>query len=169
VRGALVLRNCQRVRAVDLHSLRRITKALLCEFVQTESFDLGVYLVSSLEMTRLNETFLRHQGSTDVITFDYSEIAGETSRLSSSRALLHGEIFICVEEAVAQARQFRASWQSELARYLIHGILHLQGYDDLQPAFRRKMRLKENQLLRKLAREFDLAKISPSQEASPKP
>lgn len=165
--GALVLRNRQQARAVDLRFLRRIIKALLRDHLQTESFDLGVYLVSSREMTRLNETFLRHQGSTDVITFDYSEIAGEPSPLSNPRVMLHGEIFICVDEAVAQARQFRATWQSELARYLIHGLLHLHGHDDLQPAPRRKMRLRENHLLRKLARQFNLAKIAALRKSQP--
>ena len=154
------LRNRQRTRAVNLRFLRRMTKALLQELFQLESFDLGIYLVGSVEMTRLNESFLRHQGSTDVITFDYSEISSETSRRSNPPILLHGEIFICVDEAIAQARRFRAAWQSELARYLIHGMLHLQGHGDLQPAARRKMKLKENHLLRKLARQFDPDKIS---------
>jgi probable rRNA maturation factor len=160
VSGVLVLRNLQHSRAVNLRFLRRITKALLLECFHIESFDLGIYLVNRLEMTRLNETFLRHEGPTDVITFDYSQKAGSKSGLSGLDSSLHGEIFICVDEAVAQARRFRATWQMELARYLVHGILHLQGYDDQQPAARRKMKLKENRLLRQAARQFDLAKIT---------
>ena len=44
--------------------------------------------------------------------------------------LLHGEIFICVDEAIRQARRFGTIWQSEIVRYLIHGVLHLLGFDD---------------------------------------
>jgi probable rRNA maturation factor len=168
VSGSLALRNRQQTRPVDLRFLRRMARALVEELFPIESFDLSIYLVGSVEMTRLNESFLRHQGSTDVITFDYSEISGETSRRSNPPIVLHGEIFICVDEAVRQARRFRTTWQSEVARYLIHGLLHLQGHDDLQPAARRKMRLKENQLLRKLARRFKLAGISTRHRRNPK-
>ena len=69
----LSLHNRQRVRRVDLRLLRRITQALLRETWPQGSFDLAIYVVAEPEMTCLNETYLRHQGSTDVITFDYAE------------------------------------------------------------------------------------------------
>ena len=68
----LTIRNWQRTRAVDLRLLRRIIKALLAELLDIPQADLGIHLVAALEMTRFNETFLQHKGSTDVITFDYS-------------------------------------------------------------------------------------------------
>ena len=52
-----------------------------------------------------------------------------------TRSTLHGELFICVDEAVFQAKQFGTSWQLEIVRYVVHGVLHLRGHDDLQPAF----------------------------------
>jgi probable rRNA maturation factor len=72
---------------------------------------------------------------------------------------LCGEIFICVDEAVLQARRFRTSWPSEVVRYLVHGVLHLRGYDDLQPAARRRMKRQENRLLRALAARFSLSQL----------
>ena len=54
--------------------------------------------------------------------------------MPDARRPLHGEIFICVDEAVWQARKFRTSWQSEIVRYLVHGVLHLLGHDDSRPA-----------------------------------
>ena len=48
--------------------------------------------------------------------------------------------FICVDDAVAQAKEFETDWWSEMVRYLIHGVLHLLGYDDLQPDLRRAMK-----------------------------
>jgi rRNA maturation RNase YbeY len=163
VSGSLLLRNRQHTRRVDLRFLRRLIKALLQDCFESDSFELGIYLVSAPEMTHFNETFLGHEGSTDVITFDYSENAA---------ALLHAEMLICVDEAVRQARQFRTTWQSEVARYLIHGLLHLQGCDDARPAGRRAMKLRENRLLRELARQFHLAKLSAARgrnEASSRP
>jgi probable rRNA maturation factor len=64
-----------------------------------------------------------------------------------------------VDEALAQARQFQTSWQSEVVRYVAHGILHLQGYDDLKPALRRKMKRAENRLMRRLSRRFNLREL----------
>ena len=72
---------------------------------------------------------------------------------------MHGDIFVCLDDAVAQARQFRTTWQSELVRYVIHGLLHLRGYDDRHPAARRKMKREENRRLREITRRFPLAQI----------
>jgi probable rRNA maturation factor len=59
-------------------------------------------------------------------------------RPSADDAHLHGEIFICPEVAATQAREFRTSWQEEIVRYCVHGLLHLRGYDDVRAADRRK-------------------------------
>jgi rRNA maturation RNase YbeY len=100
-------------------------------------------------MAALNWKFLRHEGATDVITFDHAE----------KRKCLHGELFICVDEAVLQANNFKTKWQSEIVRYIVHGVLHLIGHDDLTPELRQKMKRAENLLLRRLAKKFSLAQI----------
>jgi probable rRNA maturation factor len=170
----LSLLNRQRVRRLDLRLLRRIVQALLRETWPDSSFDLAVYLVAEPEMTRLNETFLHHKGSTDVITFDYAERAGPVSRPSPSGARLrltgerrgsrptplHGEIFVCLDEAVSHARRFHASWQSELVRYIVHGALHLLGYDDGDARARRRMREAEDTLVCQLGCLFDFHSLS---------
>jgi len=164
-RSILVLRNRQQTRGVELRLLRRMARALLRELWPNGGFDLAIYLVGAPEMIRLNEGFLRHRGSTDVITFDYTDKAGQASRLSPPTAsgtgpgdrrdacptLLHGEIFVCVDEAVRQARRFKTTWQSELVRYIVHGVLHLLGYEDDSPRARRQMKTAEDALVRRLA------------------
>jgi probable rRNA maturation factor len=169
----LTLRNRQRARPVNLPFLRRIANELLAELLPSGDFDLGVYLVTGVEITRLNETYLRHAGPTDVITFNHAA-AADVRRLSKTVTQLdhphvggyediHGEIFICLDEAVAQARRFRTTWQSELTRYLIHGLLHLCGYDDQHSADRRKMKREENQLLQMLSQRFSFARLAQAQ------
>ena len=130
--------------------------ALLVE-LKVEKAEIGICLVDAPEMTRLNETFLRHAGSTDVITFDYS-IPGTQTQDPSPQ--MHGEILICVDEAVLQARKFGTSWQSEIVRYIVHGALHLLGFDDARAEARRKMKQEENRLLAALSRRFSLAQLS---------
>jgi probable rRNA maturation factor len=149
--GELCLRNHQRTRPVDLRLLRRIVNHLLSELLAVENFDLTIHFVNTTKMSRLNKTHLRHTGSTDVITLDYS---------SANPPLLAGEIFVCVDEAVEQGRQFKVTWQEELVRYAVHAVLHLQGHDDLRPTARRRMKIEESRRLRQLARDFNLSKLS---------
>jgi probable rRNA maturation factor len=136
---------------VDRRWLRRIARCLLEELLRRDSYELGVHLIGAPEMTRLNETFLRHQGSTDVLTFNHQENAAEGK--------LHGEIFISVDDALLHARRFRVRWESEVVRYLAHGLLHLEGCEDTAPGPRRAMKRRENKLLKELSRRFDLGKV----------
>ncbi len=154
--GTLSLRNRQRVRRVDTALLRRIAVYLLEEQFQVPEFELALHLVSAAEMSRVNWTFLQHEGSTDVITFDH---ASKPATLTKPSGNLHGEIFICIDDAVNQARQFRTTWQSELTRYVIHGLLHLLGHDDHKPAARRRMKLEENRMVRIAAGQFPLVEL----------
>jgi probable rRNA maturation factor len=147
VSGTLSIRNRRRGIPVNTRLLRRLVSGVLRDQCKGRQFDLAIYLVGTAEITRLNETFLRHEGSTDVITFDHTGKPGGP---------IHGEIFICFDEAISQARRFRSTWQSELARYAIHGVLHLCGYDDSRPAARRRMKREENRVLKKMGRRFRL-------------
>ena len=128
-----------------------ITESLLEQLASQEGYELGVHIVGAREMARINEQFLQHEGSTDVITFNYRE--GKNTRP------LLGEIFICIDDAMKQAKEFRTTWQSELVRYVVHGVLHLLGYDDLKPDLRRVMKREENRHVNSLSREFDLGKL----------
>jgi probable rRNA maturation factor len=153
----LTLHNRQTTRRLDLRLLRRITRALLQETRPQGACELAIYFVAEPEMTHLNETFLRHKGSTDVISFDYSPCS----------PLLHGEIFVCLDEAVSQARRFHTTWQSELVRYVVHGVLHLLGFDDTDSRTRRSMKTREDALVRQLARRFDFQAASPRPRPPP--
>lgn len=132
----LVLRNRQKDRPLSLRALRRTILDLLA--AMGLGAELGVHFVGPREMARVNVAFLGHEGSTDVITFDHG----------STPERLHGECFISVADAVAQARDFGTSWDAEVVRYVIHAILHLRGFDDLEPAARRVMKRQENRWVR---------------------
>ena len=85
-------------------------------------------------------------------------------RRDACPTLLHGEIFVCLDEAVSQARRFHTTWQSELVRYVVHGVLHLLGYDDAASRARRKMKAAEDTLVRQLARQFDFHSLEGNPE-----
>jgi probable rRNA maturation factor len=155
--GCLVISNRQRAVRLNTRLLRNLTKTLLTELLSLEKFELAICILRAPEMAALNETFLQHEGSTDVITFNYAE--NSKPKTQNAKLAVHGEIFICIDDALAQAREFRTTWQSELARYVIHGVLHLRGYDDIRAADRRKMKREENRLLKETARLFALRKL----------
>ena len=145
---------------MDLRLLRRIVAVLLEDLLGFEHAELGILIVGTPEIIRLNESFLHHAGATDVIAFDYST-AASLSRPSIERpGALHGEICVCFDEAVAQAHRFRTSWQAEVVRYIIHGVLHLQGFDDRRSADRRRMKIAEDRLVRRLAVRFPLSRLA---------
>ena len=149
----LELRNLQRAVAVNVPLLRQMVQAFLAELPGAAEFNVAIHLVDTSEITRLNETFLHHKGSTDVVTFDYGGERGFPA--------LHGEIFVCLDEAFRQCRRFHTTWQSELVRYIIHGVLHLCGFDDHRFAQRRRMKRVESGFLRRLARDFDFKQLGP--------
>ena len=152
----IVIANRQRTKRINSRLLKQIVDTLLAELEVTEA-ELGINLVAAREMTLVNETFLNHPGSTDVITFDHTE----KRRTKTAKAKeLHGELFICIDDAIAQAGEFKTNWQSEIVRYVVHGVLHLLGYDDLKPQLRRRMKREENRLVRELSARFSLAQVA---------
>jgi len=138
---------------VALARLRLVVRRLLAH-LDLQRYRLGIHLVGVRRITGLNEHFLRHAGVTDVIAFDYRP---DTPELD-----LHGEVFVCVSEALRQARRYRATGPEELVRAIVHGVLHLRGYEDRSPTKRREMKAAENRWLRKLRSEMPLKSLLPT-------
>ncbi len=88
---------------------------------------------------KLNVEFLNHDTLTDIISFDYS--VGK---------IIQGDIFISVERVAENAKDFKVSFEEELKRVIIHGILHYCGYKDKTDADAKVMRDKENHYLGQL-------------------
>jgi rRNA maturation RNase YbeY len=150
------LRNRQTCLPVDLRVFRQIALAAIAQDragLPGRSpcrYHLGICLVTARVMTELNETYLRHQGPTDVMAFDY--LQGEAASIRERG--VHGDIFICADEALTQSTRYRTTWQAELVRYLVHGLLHLRGFEDNTPSARRAMKREEDRRLRRLASQF---------------
>jgi len=84
-------------------------------------------------LLQLNKEYLRHFTLTDIITFDLSEKERELS----------GDIFISIDRAKENSREFNDSLSDEVHRLIIHGVLHLMGYKDKTPEEKQVMRAKE--------------------------
>lgn len=103
--------------------------------------ELSFVFLTDAALAELHGSFLNDLSLTDVITFEADPLAGTA-----------GEICVSVDTARRYAQQAGHAFEDELTLYLVHGLLHLAGYDDLAPARKRRMRLAERramQLLRK--------------------
>jgi rRNA maturation RNase YbeY len=149
------LQNRHRRLRANLPLLRRLVRAALAQMPGLTGYEVGIRLVDAAQMTAANRRFLRRAGPTDVIAFDYS--AAPAPR--SGAAGLHGDLLICLDVAQEHAKQFRTSGASELARYVVHGLLHLRGYDDADAPSRQAMKRAEDRLVRWLARRFPLREL----------
>lgn len=98
--------------------------------------DISVIFCSDNYLLDINKQYLQHDYYTDIITFDYCE--GDT---------LSGDLFISVDSVKENASFYGASFEEELNRVIVHGVLHLIGYDDHSDADIAVMRSKENQYL----------------------
>ena len=156
----LSVRSRQRQVKLDQKLLRTIVNWLLAEELGLKKYELSLQFVGAKEITALNENFLHHEGSTDVITFDYGN--------SREQSMVVGDVIICVDEAIAQAPRFRSTWQTELVRYVVHGVLHLLGFDDKTSAKRKRMKRREDDLVGRIAQRFTLSRIGARRLASRK-
>jgi len=118
--------------------VHKLIKSLSTELTFKIS-NLEISFISSQSILVINRTFLKHDYTTDIITFNYSEIIKN----------IDGEIFISLDDALANSNKFKVTLSNELNRLVIHGILHLLGYDDQSISDKKVMKRLENKLLSK--------------------
>ena len=99
--------------------------------------DIIYVFCSEAEILRINQVYLKHDYYTDIITFDYSE--GDK---------ISGDLFISLETIKTNSKKFKTKFDEELRRVMVHGILHLCGYEDKTPVMKKVMREKEDEALR---------------------
>jgi rRNA maturation RNase YbeY len=121
-------------------TIRTLECVLKLEAVR--DIELSVVFVGSRFIRRVNKKFLDHDYTTDVIAFPLGEGNGSP---------LEGELYINLDRAKSQARAYGVTRAEEIRRLLIHGTLHLLGYDDTRPRTRAKMSRREDEILARLS------------------
>jgi len=105
---------------------------------------IDVVFVGAERMRELNSRYLQHDYPADVLAFTLND-DGEP---------LDGEVYVCVDTARAQAADYRVPLRQEIARLVVHGVLHLTGWDDSAPGERKKMLDRGERLMRGFFRKF---------------
>ena len=134
-----------RVDVSNAHRRYRIGKKQVGSYVQfvfkkerRKRGEVSVVFVDDRIIRKLNREYLSHDYVTDVISFPLTERRGE----------VQGEIYISADRARVQANRFGVRFGEEIARLVIHGTLHLIGYDDTTPRAAAEMKKREDRFVR---------------------
>lgn len=138
--------NSQKIIAPDSNQIKRTSGAVLNMFNE-QNAELSVYIVDDAEIRKLNYHYRGVDKPTDVLAFSMRE--GQA--LKGTEGIL-GDVVISAETALRQARHFGKKAKDEMNLYLLHGILHLVGYDDRSVRARKKMQKMQRELLQKIGK-----------------
>jgi probable rRNA maturation factor len=128
--------NRQKDLKIDKGSARTLVLATL-KFLKVPFDEVAIYFVTRKQISQIHGEFFQDPTPTDCITFPLDE-----------KDL--GEIFVCPAVAIEYAKKRELDPHNETALYIIHGLLHILGFDDLEEKARRTMRKKEKSCMRHL-------------------
>jgi len=134
---AVEISNRQQAMAVNLAWLERIVRGAIA-VIRAEAAEIIVLVVNDRRIAKLHAEWMQISEPTDVLTFDLG---------SDPPRRLAGDIVVSGETARRVARELGWQPRQELAYYVVHGLLHLAGYDDLTPGERRRMRKRERMVM----------------------
>ena len=120
----------------------------IIEAMNFEPESVQIIFTDDPTLRAMHEQFLNDPTETDVITFDLGE-----------EGSVEGEIYISIDRARAQAKEYGVSPEEEVLRLIVHGLLHLQGYDDLEEEARKEMKEQENLYVEKFAPKLNNGKF----------
>ena len=123
---------------LDLKALTRFSQKSLKALKMT-GWSIDITFVTKPVSKRINSQYLNHHYATDILTFDVSD-PNENG----------ADIYICPAIAKRQAHTFSVFFDNEIKRLIIHGLLHLIGYDDTNPKAKKVMFAKQEALLEAL-------------------
>ena len=133
--------------------LRMLIRRACTAVLRSEGFkghaEVSVTFVDNEEIRRLNARFRDKDSETDVLSFPLGE-NGEYDVNHDTGAKLLGDVVISMEKAAEQAQTFGHSFEREVCYLTVHSMLHLIGYDHMEPEEKRVMRLKEESVMTQL-------------------
>lgn len=140
---------------VDLPAIRALAGMVVAAEGYPESSEVTILLVSDEEMGAYNERFLKRTGPTDVLAFPVEDLqAGVVpERDANDPPLLLGDIIVAPEYISGQAGEYGVSFDDEISLMVIHGLLHLLGYDHQSDEEAELMEQREREILAKIGKE----------------
>lgn len=131
--------------AVNKKSVQKIVDKF-CKFFKLDRIELSIAFVSNLEIKRINKTYRGINKATDVLSFGMLQCA--SSKKENSRMPELAEIIISYSKAQKQALENGITLEKEIERLLLHGMLHLLGYDHEKKKDAKEMEIMEEKIIR---------------------
>ncbi|WP_417378634.1 rRNA maturation RNase YbeY [Gimesia sp.] len=142
------IQNSQTHLTIDEQQLNTAISFLL-QSEQVSQAEISLAIVDNPTIRQLNQQYLQHDYDTDVLSFllDCDTLVESPQKeLRGAGKQIEGEIIVSAEMAVAMSTEYQWPAEQELLLYIIHGLLHLCGYDDLTEEELRIMRQREQQI-----------------------
>lgn len=127
----------QKFQPIDKNKIKKIIKGILK--AEKKDAELSIVFIDNKTIKQINRAFLGHNYATDVLSFTYDE--------PSFKNNVKGEIVVSVEMASKLSRRYGYEVEGEIVLYLVHGLLHLLGYDDKRKKDAKKMHQRAGELL----------------------
>lgn len=149
---------CRSKKVPPKSELRRFVNraAIVAGLPEKPAWCCNILFVGDRRMAQMNMDLLGHEGTTDVITFCYFE---EDMPFEKGETMV--ELIVNPEAAAREGLKRPGGYSREAALYIVHGMLHSAGEDDLEEKTRRRMRKRERECMAVLENEFDFAVLFP--------
>jgi probable rRNA maturation factor len=125
------------------------TVRMVCRQCSVHDADVSIVALNDRQMALMNKKYLKHEGTTDIITF-----------VLDRHPVLEAELYIDYQQAGRQAVSFGITTANEMTRLIVHGVLHAAGYDDRRTKDREKMFGVQERLIRRIERSHRSRKQS---------
>lgn len=142
---AVIVRNFNKRYRINERFIGNIAEKIVRTLKDLSGSGIEIIFLSDASIRPINKRYKGRDRPTDVLSFDLGQIK---------------EILISSDTALENSKRFNSSFENELVLYVIHGILHLSGYDDGTIPEKRRMSSKEESVLKKLCKSENLSKVS---------
>jgi len=136
---------------LELSWLQGVAEQVLAAQNVGSNVEMGLVITSQERVRQLNRSYLGKDEPTDVLAFSMLPEADRPPFITPPDGVLHlGEVIIAYPQAVIQAEEHRHSIKREVAILIIHGVLHLLGYEDEEPELKCQMAAREEEILSRI-------------------
>lgn len=145
MRQTVYIDNQTKKKQIDESQIYLLSDLVLRHHAKEKNWEIGIILVSDVFIMTLNKKYFTKDTPTDVISLKFND---------EESLLIEGEVFISLDTAMAQAKEYKVTFQDEVNRLVVHGILHLLGYADNTVDERNYMKKLEDMELERLTKSI---------------
>jgi probable rRNA maturation factor len=140
---------------LEISWLKKVAEQVLLALGAGADAELGLFIATGERVKRLNRDYLGRDEPTDVLAFSArEEVGNHPPFVPPPDGVLHlGEVIIAYPQAVKQAAEYKHSVEREILILIVHGVLHLLGYEHDRPELELKMRAREKEVMSRIGGE----------------